>query len=294
MHQNATRTLRLLFPQWQGGYDGSLFPGQIYPLGARLLAWLAPQSDAPLVEVPVPDWTGEPALRDGGVLYRQALLQQVRAASRIIREHTPERIITFGGDCLVSQAPFSYLNDLYEGDLAILWIDAHPDVTTPADFDHAHAMVLGNLLGEGEPLLAGEVGRHVKSEQVALVGVDNVLDYERATIARHRLHVIPSADVMQSSAPVTTWLAQGGFRRVAIHLDLDVLDPAGFRSLLFTNPDVANPIDAERGKLSIRTLGRLLQDIAAHIPVVGISFAEYMPWDVLNLKTMLHGLNFMR
>ncbi|HIU18246.1 MAG TPA: arginase family protein [Candidatus Avidesulfovibrio excrementigallinarum] len=296
MHQNenGTRTLRLLFPQWQGGYDGSIFPGQIYPLGARLLAWLAPQSDAPLIEVPVPAWTGEPAPRDGGVLYRQALLQQVRAASKILREYAPERVITFGGDCLVSQAPFSYLNELYEGDLALLWIDAHPDITTPDDFDHAHAMVLGNLLGEGEPMLAGEVGRHVRSEQVALVGVDEVLDYERATIARHRLHVIPSAGVAASSTPVTDWLAQGGFSRAAIHLDLDVLDPAGFRSLLFTNPDVADPIDAERGNLCIRTLGRLLQDIAACTPVVGVSFAEYMPWDALNLKTMLHELPFMR
>ena len=116
----AMRTLRLLFPQWQGGYDGSHFPGQIYPLGARLLAWLAPHGDGPLLEVPVPVWTGEPAPQDGGVLYRQALLQQIRAAKQIMQSYAPERIITFGGDCLVSQAPFSYLNERYAGKLAIL------------------------------------------------------------------------------------------------------------------------------------------------------------------------------
>ena len=73
-----------------------------------------------------------------------------------------------------------------------------------------------------------------------------------------------------------------------------MLDPAGFRSLLFANPDAAKPVEAEQGKLSVRTLSRLLQDIAGQVTVVGMSFAEYMPWDALNLRNMLHGLNFLR
>lgn len=63
-----------------GGDDESDFPGRIYPLGARLLAWLAPESDAPLVEVPVPEWTGAAAPKEGGVFYRQEILRQIRAA----------------------------------------------------------------------------------------------------------------------------------------------------------------------------------------------------------------------
>ena len=147
--QNRMKTLRLLMPQWQGGYDESEFPGQIYPLGSRLLAWLAPQSDAPLVEVPVEPWTGAEPVKEGGVFYRREILRQIRAAGNIIEAYAPDRIITFGGDCLISQAPFSYLNERYAGTLGIIWLDAHPDVTPPEDFDHAHAMVLGNLLGGG-------------------------------------------------------------------------------------------------------------------------------------------------
>ena len=113
--QNKLKTLRLLMPQWQGGYDESEFPGQIYPLGARLLAWLAPESDAPLVEVPVEPWTGAAPVKEGGVFYRQELLRQMQAARSIIDAHTPDRVITFGGDCLISQAPFSYLNERYKG-----------------------------------------------------------------------------------------------------------------------------------------------------------------------------------
>lgn len=117
------------------------------------------------------------------------LADEDTAAGKIIDAHAPERIITFGGDCLISQAPFAYLNEKYEGKLGIIWIDAHPDVTTPEDFDHAHAMVLGNLLGGGEPLMAGEVKRHVRPEQVVLVGVDGVLPHEQNAIERFGLKV---------------------------------------------------------------------------------------------------------
>lgn len=289
------KTLRLLMPQWQGGYDESPFPGQIYPLGARLLAWLAPQSSAPLVEVPVEPWVdGAPAPREGNVFYRQQLLRQMRAARSIIEAHAPERIITFGGDCLISQAPFAYLNERHAGKLGILWIDAHPDVTTPRDFDHAHAMVLGNLLGEGEPLMADEVARPLSPAQVALVGVDNVLPHERATIDRLGLTVIPSADVMRGGKAVTDWIKAQGFTRVAIHLDLDVLDPVFFRALLFSNPSVEEHIEAEHGKTRMEHIATLLKDVAGAADVVGMSFAEHMPWDALNLKSMLDELSFLR
>lgn len=67
-------------------------------------------------------------------------------------------------------APFADLNERYEGDLAILWVDAHPDVMTPQHFPHAHAMVLGNLLGEGDPEFAKRVARPVKPERVTYAG----------------------------------------------------------------------------------------------------------------------------
>lgn len=292
--RHALKTLRLLFPQWQGGYDESEFPGQIYPLGARLLAWLAPESNAPLVEVPVETWTGAEPTKEGGVFYRQEILRHMRAARNIIDAHTPERIISFGGDCLISQAPFAYLNERYKGELGIIWVDAHPDVTTPKDFDHAHAMVLGNLLGDGEPLMASEVRLHVKPEQVALVGIDGMFPHERDTINRFGLKVIPSKEILNGSNVVTAWIRENGFERVAIHLDLDVLDPTIFRSLLFANPVVKEHIESEHGKTRIQDIGRILKDISEQVDVVGMSFAEYMPWDALSLKKMLNELYFMK
>lgn len=291
-NEKTMKTLRLLMPQWQGGYDESEFPGQIYPLGARLLAWLAPESEAPLVEVPVEPWTGTEPAKEGGVFYRRELVRQARSARNIIEAYAPDRVITFGGDCLISQAPFAYLNERYEGRIGLIWIDAHPDVTTPRDFDHAHAMVLGNLLGEGEPLLANEVKRPYAPNQVVLVGVDGVFSHERETIDRFGLKVIPSRDI--GGEAVANWIRDNGFERVAVHLDLDVLDPKIFRSLLFSNPNVEEHIESEHGKAKIQDIGRVLKGISAQAEVVGMSFAEHMPWDALNLKKMLSELPFMK
>ena len=292
--QTSMKTLRLLLPQWQGGYDESEFPGQIYPLGARLLAWLAPASNVPLIEIPIEPWTGATPTKEGGVFYRQEILRQIRAARNAIDTYRPDRVITFGGDCLVSQAPFSYLNERYDSNIGIIWIDAHPDITTPKDFDHAHATVLGNLLGEGEPLMAKEVKKHYQSEQVLLVGVDGVLSHERDTIDRLKIKTISSKKIIDSSEAVIQWIRDQGFEQIAIHLDLDVLDPTIFHSLLFCNPDVQKHVEAERGKTKIEDISRLLQDIAAQTNVAGISFTEYMPWDALNLKKMLAELPFMK
>ncbi|WP_369793170.1 MULTISPECIES: arginase family protein [Xenorhabdus] len=56
----------------------------------------------------------------------------------------------WGGDCLVSLAPFSWLNEKYTDKLGILWIDSHPDVQTPVQYKNAHSHVLGALMGNSD------------------------------------------------------------------------------------------------------------------------------------------------
>lgn len=292
---NDAKTLRLLMPQWQGGdYDIQPFSGQIYPMGARLLAFLAPESDAPLVEVPVEPYTGAARTRQNGIVWQDELLRQLRAARDIIGTHKPDRIIMFGGDCLVDQAPFEYLNERYPGTLGLLWIDAHPDISTPDNFDREHAMVLGNLLGAGDPIFAAEVKAPLKPEQVLLVGMDGYnAPYEESTVARLGLRVIAPQTVAADSEAVTAWLRNGGFRHVAIHFDLDALDPRSFSSQLLRNPD-AEPFATIPGRLTLAQVSRLINDVSSVADVVGMGFAEYMPWDALNLKTMMDGFSFMK
>lgn len=57
----------------------------------------------------------------------------------VIETAKSDKIITIGGNCIVSQAPFDYLHGIYE-DAGIIWIDAHPDVSTVND-NYPNAML---------------------------------------------------------------------------------------------------------------------------------------------------------
>lgn len=292
---NASKTLRLLMPQWQGGdYDITPASGQIYPMGARLLAFLAPESDSPLIEVPVEPYTGTPRTKQNGVVWQNVVLQQARAARKIIEEHAPDRIIMFGGDCLVSQAPFAWLNERYEGKVGLLWIDAHPDISTPAHFDREHAMVLGNLLGKGDSVLAHEVKRPFSPEDVLLIGMDGFnAAYEADTVKELGLRTVSADAIAENSEAVLSWMREHAFDRVVIHFDLDSLSPKFFYSQLLMNPQ-GEPFDTIPGKLTIPQFSRLMKDVSAVADVVGFSFAEHMPWDALNLKNMMETFAFMK
>lgn len=281
------KTVRLLMPQWQGGDMG-----KSYPMGARLLAWLAPESDAPLLEVPVARYDGSELPLEDGIRGRSEIVKQLRAARHLLDAYQPERVITFGGDCLVSQAPFAYLNEKYDG-LGVLWIDAHLDVMTPDVYPNAHAMVLGNLLGEGDIGLAKEVKKYINPNKVMYAGVDVIRDIEAEPIARLGMRRASSKDLADNSTPVLEWLRDSEIEHLAIHLDLDVLDPRLFRSLLFNIPDTEQ-IDAPAGKMTIQQITRLIIDAATATDVVGMTFAEHMPWDDINLMEMMNQFPFMK
>ena len=277
-------TLRLVMPQWQGGNNPA------YTMGAQLLAWLAPPAgDTPQIEVPFEPYDGSELPREGGVVARSILLRQLRSARKIIEAYGPRRVIVFGGDCLVSQAPFDYLNELYEGKLGVLWIDSHSDVSTPEMFHHEHAMILGNLLGEGDPDVSAEVKVPLKPERVMFAGLQETSPRETEILDRLGLRKANAAELAANSAPVLKWIKDRDIRHLAVHLDLDVLDPRLFRALLFARPD-GTAIDSPSGDMTLPQVARLIQDVSGQTDIVGLAIAEHLPWDAINLHDFLAAL----
>lgn len=296
MNNKPAKTLRLVMPEWQGGdYDTKPPTRLMYPLGARLLAFLAPESDtAVTVEVPLVPWNGEERAKTNGVVWQENVLANLRAAKKLIAEHAPDRIVTFGGECLVNQAPFDYLNGRYKGDLAILWIDAHPDISTPKNHDREHAMILGNLLGGGDPVFAKAVDNPFKPNQALLVGVDRFESQaEEAIVKELGLARVLPKEIAETSEPVLRWIRDSGFKHVVIHFDLDVLDPKLFYSVLLNAPG-SEPFDTPAGQFTVAQIVRLFKDVSAAVDVVGVGFAEHMPWDALGLQQMMEALPIMR
>lgn len=270
-------------PQWQGGDVPST-----YGLGAKLLAWLAPDSGAPLIEVPVVPDDGKPREEIDGIVSRKSLIKQLDSARNIIDAYAPDRIVIFGGDCLVEQAPISYLNERYCDNLGVLWIDAHPDVTTPKEFNHAHTMVLGNLLGDGDQEFANKVKVKLKPKNIMFAGLQETTQQETEYIKEHKLRRAWPKDLAENSNMVTQWIEENDIKYLAVHLDLDVLDPSLFRSLLFANPTPDSDMitDFSIGEMTFPQLARLLVDVSKVTDVVGLGITEQMPWDALNLRKM--------
>ena len=120
------KTLRLVAPDWQAGAK------EEYYFGAQMLAALAPKGEDQVeYKVPVTAPSGGQLKEENGVKEQMATVANVENAQAIIRKVQPERIITLGGNCLVSEAPFDYLHGKYGEELGIIWFDAHPDISTP-------------------------------------------------------------------------------------------------------------------------------------------------------------------
>ncbi|MDX8534723.1 arginase family protein [Mesorhizobium sp. VK25A] len=281
------KTLRLHMPQWQGGNL------EEYHLSSRLLSWLLPLAQGPEETVTVPPPGDGPALDiEDGILAKQALLAQARAARAAVERHQPDKVLTIGGDCLVDLAPIAYLNKRYSGNIGVLWIDAHPDVQTPEETPHGHAQVLGMLLGEGDPDFVAEVDVPLDPARVMYAGLDEWSPAENEFLVRMGLRSAGSGEVAESSSTVLQWLERQGIEQLAVHFDVDVIRPQSFRPILFNKPGTGTDFlkGVPRGRLEPEHVLRLLDDVAGACNIVGLAITEYMSWDAVQTQRLLRRL----
>lgn len=176
----TSSTLRLVCPQWQGAGTASIrglaseFSFEVArrgcAVGATVLSAVLPSGPGATAVVPVT--MGDEGLDAvDGVEAKVVLHEQLGAALDVIAKHDPARIVTLGGECAVSVAPFSALADRYGDDLAILWVDSHPDIGTPATaYPGFHAMAVSALVGHGHRDPLSLLPATVTPSRVALVG----------------------------------------------------------------------------------------------------------------------------
>ena len=286
-------TLRLIFPQWQGAESGNIAnyvrelapqeAAQGYVLGAQLLQWLAPAHAGSTATVPVSLASDADATKtEAGIFSRAAVLRQLRCALDILAVHAPAKIATLGGECSVSVAPFTYLAARYADDLAVLWLDAHPDLRVPhEDYTGFHAMALAAVLGQGDADITAVLPASVPSQRALIVGLRSPEGGDMQRPGRFGVHWLPSEAVNEAGGDaVLQWLRQCGARHVAVHLDLDAMEPTELR--------VAVASDAHG--LRIAPTAALLQRIAREFNLVGLTVAEPMPREAILLRRLLHAL----
>lgn len=273
------KTIRLLYPDYvSGGLE-------TYYFGANLLQYILPENkNQPLIKVSVTPPNGEEKAVKNGIFAESEVLAGIRDAQAKIDEEKPDKIITIGGNCLVSLAPFDYLHGLYE-DTGIIWIDAHPDVsTTKGSYPNAHAMVLGSLLGAGAKQLSQQMkNAKFKSDEILYVGLQPLHDYQEEFLNQVGVKYKVQDKAFVSDEEIKTFMSR--FKSIMVHFDIDVLDEHFFHSTYFANPELAGD-GSGGGRMTMEKMSQLLKMITAESKVVGFTIAEYLPFDEHRLHKM--------
>lgn len=290
MEKNRS-TLRLIYPQWQGGIVSHHMPdlppddaSRGYYLGAQFLNLLAPDNGQKTKKVPISLDINDRATENGINSYK-ILLKQTKEALSILNENKPERIVTLGGDCAVSVVPFTYLAVKYPDDVAIVWIDAHPDINLPYDdYKGYHAMALTACMGMGDKEMMKLLPAKVNASKALIVGLREWDTSMKERQVELGLKGLAPSDVTENSAAVIQWLKNTGATKVAIHFDLDVLDPKEIIAAVGVVPD----------GMKIDDVVRVINDISAEYDIVGLTIAEPMPRVAIKIKNMLNELPLLK
>ena len=282
-------SLRLVWPQWQGAGTSAVralapeFPADLarrgYAVGSAVLAAVLPPHDGPTVTVPVTMSDDGLDERDG-IEAKTVIADQLAAALQLIGRHDPARIATLGGDCSVSVAPFAALARRYGQDLAVVWIDSHPDIGTPRSrYPGFHAMAVASLTGHGDAAVQALLPATVSPGRVALAGIHAWAQADFANLARWGIAWFGPGDLRESTGPLLDWVAATGCSRAAIHFDVDVID----------SNQIVLGLGAEPDGLTSAQARRIVADLDAAVEIVGFTVAEFIPRQVICLQQILEG-----
>lgn len=278
------KTIRLVYPQWQGGIVAGRMPdlppddaSRGYWLGAQLLNMLAPPGKHTTVHVPVSLDTSD-RKEAGGVMDRDVIARQSQAALAALDVEDPDAVVTLGGECSVSVPPFAWLAAKYPDDVAMVWMDAHPDICLPYDaYRGYHAMAVTALMGMGDEKLTGMLPATIDASKVLVVGLRSWGQGMQERQEALGIKGLSAAEVAEDSSAILDWLKGTGASKVVVHFDLDVLDPEDMFAGVGMAPD----------GMKVDEAVRVLNDIAAAADLVGLTVAEPMPKLAIRLKNLL-------
>jgi arginase len=251
-------TLFLLYPEWQGSgkspavHRGALtIAREIFP-GTKFLTIDSPEE--------------EHLERENGVIGLHSIARRFADALSRVREAAPDRIVTIGGTCGVEATPVAYLNERYDGDLAVVWFDAHGDLNTPASSPSAnfHGMILRTLLGEGPAEYTSKLVRPLTPSQVFLAATRDLDPPEQQYIEARGVSMTAPHE-LASPKTLAERITSHGFTHVYVHIDLDALDPGDFADTLIPTP----------GGPALDHVTAAMTELAA-FDVVGFSIVEYV------------------
>ncbi|MHB1220778.1 MAG: arginase [Gammaproteobacteria bacterium] len=162
-----------------------------------------------------------------------------------------------------------------EGDIGLIWIDAHMDSHTPetSETGRIHGMPLAALMGHGYAALTEILNKQpkFKPENVCLIGVRSYESGEADLLKRLNVKVYFMDEVKQRGFDA---VLQEAVKRVSQHtigygisLDLDGIDPLDAPGVDVPEPDGIRALDLQEG----------LKNIAHDPRLIAVEIVEFDP-----------------
>lgn len=250
----------VVVPLWQGSVSARAMS---LADGATAIQGDLPSAVTVAVEVPV-----EAGDSLGTGVHRYSALRRVRERTEEALAGAPDWALTIGGDCSVSVGAVAHASRRTGGDLAVLWLDAQPDLNTPESSPSGGfgGMTLRAIMGDGAEGLALGKETRVDAGRLVLGGIRAIDDEEQHFIDEQEVTVL-TVDDLSDPAVVIGALEQTGAANVFVHVDLDVLDPSAIAGLSYPMP-----FGVDAGALAA-----LLRAVSARFPLAGATIAGFAP-----------------
>lgn len=251
--------MTMIIPQWQGGGQDLC---TYYGAYAMMNNYLDGEADA------VIDISTDPIspVREN-ILGYDDILNGMKQVNRVLEANAPERIFTVGGGCDADTPCAAWLNRVYDGDLAVVYIDSHGDLNTPQSSESHlyYGMSLRALAGESAPEFIGHLSSAITPDQLITCGGRNLDPEEIRYKAENGVTDFSVKELEENPEAVADAIREKGYHNVYIHIDFDVLDPEEFALTPLAEPD----------GMTKDALLRLVQAIAKAGDVVGFGLLEY-------------------
>lgn len=250
----------ILFPQWQGGGEISTLYGT-EELRDRYL------QGTDILEIPVSRDLELPKKND--IIGYDILISQMKKAADAIAKTGAKKLFTVGGSCDADVPSVAYLNQLYKGDLTVLWFDAHGDLNTPEESWSKlfYGMPVRALLGDGDREIENLVPLPLKPTQVINLGGRDFDPPEQAYVDKNSVRVVPTAELKKGPEAALKAIRDAGHTHIHIHIDLDITEPKEFSSV---------PLPVPNGP-DENCLRAVWTAIPKEFSVVGVSLYECNP-----------------
>lgn len=198
------------------------------------------------------------------------IIEQTIIFKKLISDSQPKKISTIGGDCGIEIIPVSYLNKIYHQEISVIWLDSHADLNTPETSPSKtyHGMPLRTLLGDGNRQFKELLFSILQPEQISFVGLRDLDIPESKFISTNKIRTLSNCDFSNIQEAIN------GFKKVYIHLDLDVLDESEFKYTMFPS----------RNGLKVSEVTQLIINLKKTYDVIGFCITESTASNMEQLK----------